>query len=607
MTALMSWAASLKAVAILPVAVGCLILSSCGLDGLDGLRTSPSAGGGSAGDTTASSGGANAGFGGDPAIAIGGDAGSNDGGRVSSGGDSGGAVSQPGKYECQDALCKTRLSCAFKAGDAPSVTLGVPSTTAFPIKHVVVVVKDGRSFDHLFGALNATQPDADVFDSSFTNLNSLNEVTRPFRAATSCWSLPLAHGWNAMAQQVNNGAMDGFIKVGTDAAHAFSYYTSDELPFYYFLANTYAIADRYFSSVRSDALPNRHYLLMAASGGALEASTDGVGLRRSGMKSIFELLDEAKLSFRVYADAQPLAGVLDAAGAPWGNTHAWYSTQSLMQDFKNGTLPNVAFVDARIRVEDESGSTDLQLGEAFTKRIYDAAVASPAWSSSALLLTHADSGGFFDHVPPPETACIATAEDTQFDKLGVRVPLIAISPWARRHYVSHSLKEHTAVTRFIETIFNLPALTARDANSDALLDMFDFNSTPVPAPPAPPAGKGSCAGDVRISLSKSTYAPGEQIVVNFEGAPGGASDWIGLYHFDEYPRRTSLLWKYVGTNTQNVGGSVKSGYVTLDAASVHTTRGYWPLISGRKYAAFFLLNDGYQTVAYTTFEVLPAP
>ena len=85
----------------------------------------------------------------------------------------------------------------------------------------------------------------------------------------------------------------------------------------------------------------------------------------------------------------------------------------------------------------------------------------------------------------------------------MRVPLVVISPWARRHYVSHVRHEHTSLLRFIETLFGLPALTARDANSDALLDMFDFAAAGE-VPDAPPAGTGGCsmkrrAGRARIS------------------------------------------------------------------------------------------------------------
>src|SRR5262249_15060389 len=155
------------------------------------------------------------------------------------------------------------------------------------------------------------------------------------------------------------------------------------------------------------------------------------------------------------------------------------------------TVPNVVFVDGTADGQDEHPTADLQVGEAWTKSIYDAAIASPAWSKTVLLFTYDEAGGFFDHVPPPNT-CLARPADTDFFELGVRIPLIAISPWARRHYVSKPVHQHTSITRFIEAIYGLPALTARDANSDALLDMFDFDCPPAPIPAAPAAGTGGC-------------------------------------------------------------------------------------------------------------------
>jgi phospholipase C len=80
-----------------------------------------------------------------------------------------------------------------------------------------------------------------------------------------------------------------------------------------------------------------------------------------------------------------------------------------------------------------------------------------------------------------------------FHELGIRVPTVVISPYARQHYVSHVTQEHTSITRLIEAVFDLPALTARDANSDAMLDMFDFACPPNLKPPdAPAAGTGGC-------------------------------------------------------------------------------------------------------------------
>jgi phospholipase C len=101
-----------------------------------------------------------------------------------------------------------------------------------------------------------------------------------------------------------------------------------------------------------------------------------------------------------------------------------------------------------------------------------------------MFITYDEHGGLYDHVSPPaacapdDTAPALNPELGGFDRLGFRVPLIVLSPFARRHFVSHEVHSHTSILRFIEAKFGLPALTKRDANSDALLDLFDFASPP---------------------------------------------------------------------------------------------------------------------------------
>jgi phospholipase C len=88
-------------------------------------------------------------------------------------------------------------------------------------------------------------------------------------------------------------------------------------------------------------------------------------------------------------------------------------------------------------------------------------------------------------VPPPK-ACLATPDATEFDRLGFRVPFYVISPWARPGYVSHETHEHASMLRLIELLHGLPAMTGRDANADALLDLFDFEAPALLHPPTPP-------------------------------------------------------------------------------------------------------------------------
>jgi phospholipase C len=165
---------------------------------------------------------------------------------------------------------------------------------------------------------------------------------------------------------------------------------------------------------------------------------------------------------------------------------------ALYDALDQGTLPNVAFVDRIEQVDDDEPTADLQRGEAWVESIYDHAVKSPQWPRLAILWTYDEAGAFADHVPPP-TGCRATETSFPDNRMGPRVPLVVISPWAKRNYVSHVVHDHTALTRFIEALFDLPALTSRDANSDALFDLFDFScGRDLSIPEAPAPGSGIC-------------------------------------------------------------------------------------------------------------------
>jgi phospholipase C len=154
----------------------------------------------------------------------------------------------------------------------------------------------------------------------------------------------------------------------------------------------------------------------------------------------------------------------------------------------------------------EENPADIQLGEAFSSAVVNAVMHSPAWPRTALLFMYDEHGGYYDHVPPPRAippddippgVAPAPGAPAAWDRYGIRVPAYVISPWARRDYVSHVVHDHPSVLRFIETKFNLGALTRRDANADNLLDCFDFHrpgflEPPTLAAPGLPATGSRC-------------------------------------------------------------------------------------------------------------------
>jgi phospholipase C len=263
------------------------------------------------------------------------------------------------------------------------------------------------------------------------------------------------------------------------------YFDQSDLPFYYFLANTFSIADRHFASVRSGTWPNRDFMLLGTADGVRRT---GERCPDAALPTLFDVLDAHHVSWGVYSAGEPFEGALC-----WDSNHAGlHEVTAFFDALGAGALPQVVFVDGKENVEDEHPLADVQAGEAWTRRIYQAVIASSQWPSTAMVFTYDEAGGYFDHVAPG-ASCVGKPDDGDFFELGIRVPLIMISPWARPHHVSHVHHEHTSITRLIELVFDLPALTGRDASSDALLDMFDFEAQPTLAlPAAPGSGVGGC-------------------------------------------------------------------------------------------------------------------
>jgi phospholipase C len=388
------------------------------------------------------------------------------------------------------ATAAQRASCSFGPGASIASTLGVTPAQArgIPIRHVIVMMKENRSFDHLLGTVQA--PDEVAAMRANTNLDLDGGTVTMSHATTTCWPWDPEHQYTSMTYAVNQGAMDGFVKnaartTPTDGHFVMSYYDETDLPLYHFLARNYALADRHFAPVQSGTFADRNFILFGHNAGAVDT---GIVYPEPNTPSLLHQLMNAGYTWGAYSDELPFSAALGwTAQEPGAHTMEEFFTA-----LADGKLPNVAFIDATENVTDDHPTADLQKGEAWVKRVYDAARASPEWERLALIWTYDEGGGFPDHVPPP-AACQAIP-GSPFLQYGVRVPLVAISPWAKRGHVSHQVRDHTAITRFVATLFDLPALTARDANSDDLLDLFDFScGRDLSTPEAPDGGTGGCA------------------------------------------------------------------------------------------------------------------
>lgn len=390
-----------------------------------------------------------------------------------------------------DVHAQDRAACAFGPGALASDSLSIDDATraAIPIRHVVVMMKENRSFDHLLGKLHDILPDIEAVPPTYSNPNLDGTAVFPSHATTTCIPFDPGHQSQSVATCIDSGKMDGFVRnaaetTTSDGTFAISFFDATDLPYDYWLASTFAIDDRHFAPMASGTFANRDFMMFGTNAGIVDT---GLAFPPPTTPSIFQSLLARGIDWGIYSDGLPLSGALDFTNTDPGV----HPLQSLLDAFDAGTLPAVAFVDGIENVEDDHPLADVQLGEAWTKKIVDHALTSPEWNHLAIFWTYDEAGAFADHVVPPN-ACPAEP-DSPFVENGPRVPFAAISPWAKRAYVSHVQHDHTAITRFIETIFALPALTARDANSDALFDLFDFScGRDLSVPPSPAAGTGGC-------------------------------------------------------------------------------------------------------------------
>jgi phospholipase C len=487
-------------------------------------------------------------------------------------------------------------------------------------KHIIVIMQENHSFDNYFGALayapgspyHSPKRDGDRdgddrnggcrkddhscvdgltcrvdaagnFHCANSNLDDDGSTVFAFHDSRRCVAPDLDHGWTSTHQEANfndpNNALgktlsDGFVRVNdvteqidnglenpTDD-QTMNFYNQNEIPFYYDLAQKFAINDRYFCSVLGPTFPNRSYLMAATSFGHLTTSEIGPPAGTTGYKpitgTIFDLMDKNSVTWADYFQDFPQGGTFRSIGLVAPPDPHFLPLKLFLAQVAGvpgvGTLPQVSFVDPNFGIfgvkteNDEHPPTDIQRGQAFVSQVINAVRNGPFWQDSIILLTYDEHGGSYDHVAPPRApqrhapnpdginpgqcadlsnpptseqpgggaqCAISQATAAQlcspftatgpfpgfcanFDQLGFRVPFVAISPFSKPHYVSHTVGDHTSILSLIETIFMTqastnprhgdgdddddpvphPHLTLRDQFANPLLDMFDFNTSP---------------------------------------------------------------------------------------------------------------------------------
>ena len=346
-----------------------------------------------------------------------------------------------------------------------------PTGTATPVKHVVNIMLENHSFDNILGlypTMNLTKPGALVAS-----------IQRPNDALSAPAGVSLSQVPNGTYSTLNpnegvysadwdNGKMDGFQ--ANSGSVAMTYFSSSQLAIEWDWAEEYALADMYFASCLCMTNPNRLYSL--AGYGAGLSGDSGPPPYIPVEQSIFGELGSYGVSWGYYLESPassnfPL-GYFNGIGAYSSDVRTWDSFYGALQ---GGTLPSVSWVMATgggAEGLDQHPSQNVTDGEVWLLGVVNKIMQSQYWNSTAIFITYDEGGGYYDHVPPPAVDGV---------RLGFRVPLFVISPYAKENYVSGTVMNHASTLSFIDYNWQIPALNPFVADSGLPLDMFDFNQS----------------------------------------------------------------------------------------------------------------------------------
>jgi len=384
------------------------------------------------------------------------------------------------------------------------------------IDHIVVLMMENHSYDNYLGTLGRGDgftmgPDG---RPTAANPDAAGNLVRAFRMPTTCQQRGRpSQNWNDSHVQWDGGRNDGFVR-SVSGPVAMGYWTAADLPFYHGLARTFPLGDRYFASVLAQTYPNRRYLMAATSWGQVADPLPSLTDPPPPNGTIFDRLDDHHIQWRDYYTNLPTTFLVPSLAA-----RAKQSIVPIAQfyaDAAAGTLPGFSVVETEYVSASEEDPQDIVKGEAFSARVINAVMSGHASGDARLICTHDGHGDYNDHGPPPPApapdsippAISATDQPGRFDRYGFRVPCVVVSPYARRNHVSHVLADHTSILKLVETKWNLPAMTYRDANASNLLDFVDLRSPPAfRDPPVLPAPNDNAATEACLTTGPGQIPP----------------------------------------------------------------------------------------------------
>jgi phospholipase C len=417
------------------------------------------------------------------------------------------------------------------------------SATSSPIRHIIVIMQENRSFENLFHGF----PGAHTVNSGVGH-----GVTYTLQPIPLQWKYEMTHSHYQFLEDYDSGKGDGFDEyitqlkktgpVCSDPVNrynepqcwiwrktqqfeqmAFSYVQQSDIQPYWTMAHEYALGDNAFSSNNGPTFPSHQYLIAGEAGHATEVpsaqpwgcdSKTGTTVnvlaigkadppvfsRQTGHEvagpfpcftypTIAQNLDASNISWKYYAEKSGSGRVLDAfeaSKAIWNGpdrANIVYPDIQILKDIPSGNLANVSWVTPSGDKSDHPGPQSGDMGPSWVASIVNAVGKSKYWNSTAVIVMWDEWGGWFDEVIPKQYADPQTGA---YEGLGFRVPLLVISPYAKAGYISHRQHEIAGTLKLIEETFDLPTIGACRSSTteyaDCRADGFDdmFDFTQKP-------------------------------------------------------------------------------------------------------------------------------
>ena len=375
-------------------------------------------------------------------------------------------------------LAVDAANTTFKSTVNITVTTPTPVTTQSPIQHLVVVQLQNHSFNNLFGVfpgVDGITPDVNGYSQADANGN----VITPYQLATASTG-DLPHGRTQYLRVWDQGKMDKYAYYNGSLSMGYYDNTMPGIDKLWGWAQQFALADNYFASVMSDAPANELYMVSAADNNFVwevqpyygPCQTADSNAKPYTFTNVGDQMSSHNFSWAWFSENY---GACGSGYLPMQNPFQYFTSTnntSHIQALTNfytlldgGSLPALSYIHPNPNHSMHPGSGSITIAanwlDGFITRVQN----SSQWSSTAIVILWDESGGWWDHVSP-------AAVDAQ--GLGPRVPMIVISPYAKRGYVSHVQMDHISVLRFIQWNWSLGSLNTRNTQSNDMLDMFQF-------------------------------------------------------------------------------------------------------------------------------------